>query len=396
MSSLRDYCREIQSHGSEFVCRDLIARDLVREMEESNLPLTEPPSNFDSAFLNDAHPLSYRDEGLRYNSLWRDENIYRLHSAPVPVAEDSSPGLIAGGFFAAGLALTATGFASEVGIPLMLLGAAGCHREADRPSPGQNRVVLPVPSPSTPHNPWNLQQTGNIRLQVDLEGDPQQGSILFIRQIHAIEEDLQAEGPTAHLVKVGLYQFYMLRLLEELHPQDIFLEGLSHDLSHEGVLNNISDDIGRQNMQFAERLFLGDLPDRPSADYLARLASLDAARIYAFRHAEAVLHRVMTPSEKEIVRRELFSDPNIDVVNHPINAQREQWAVREMLEVLHNGEWQRTHPERRIALIYGGTHSFCDDFLRTASSPHVTSVWWRLRDPELRELTRFFPPGCRR
>lgn len=283
----------------------------------------------------------------------------------------------------------------------ILLGGVDSHQSPE-PSSINTSQTSSLSADASHEDPWALQSRGDRTVRVDLAGDPQVGEILFINQMHGM--DIPREGGMAglrsdpelfyNLIRtVGEYQFNILKLLERLRPSDIFVEGLSRDFTQDEIVQDLQTRRPR-DLEMIRTHLMGNLPAQPTTAQVSTLFFRDAAHVYALRHPEVTLRRVMTPQEADqiaLLIREInpfqtllgeaagnvpaeMSESDRDLVFE----RRETWAAREIRALLSHPDWQAEHPQRRVILFYGMRHGFCDNFMEQNFLPRVTRVWWEI------------------
>lgn len=235
---------------------------------------------------------------------------------------------------------------------------------------------------------------GNLRMRVDLEGDPRLGQILFIRQWHISFFPPKEESERQKKLQQAFqYQAEIYSVLEEMEAKHVFVENLGRDFSpsHKEAL---FDFMFANNENLIPRS-TDSRKVREQKNTLL-LAVFGAGTVYGLTHPETFLHRIATRQEgdrfKEIEEQmikkygrnieEWFKEPEFREFAF---TERESWATREVIQFL------RKNPGEKVVLIYGGAHSFCDDFIRADFKPRMVSLWWEL--PNI-PLDRDVPEAC--
>lgn len=191
------------------------------------------------------------------------------------------------------------------------------------------------------------------RLEVD--GDPNVGSVVFIRQIHdrpEINNELR--------IPIGNYQFGIMLYLMSHNATHLFMEGLTEDIPNNPQVEAVN--IGPlANATFHHTLtnqFYIDLTRLMAGDFYA-----------AFYPHDVYQHRTAEPEEEEVV----FS-----IIDSPLSsgtqAEHYTMAVRESLATTQIMRFLRDHPEETAYLIYGSAHEFTDNFASYPYPPRVISV----------------------
>jgi hypothetical protein len=233
--------------------------------------------------------------------------------------------------------------------------------------------------------PGHVYSKGNLKLRLDLDGDPEVGEIMFIRQSHLPDPDLSTESITeSKLMDIGLYQAEIFYLLEDLQPKHLFLEGLPVDFPP-SMHNQLILEVQKGYKDFRGMFVEGESPEERKRKSLILLSMLGAGLTYALNHADVFLHK--THTEEENLWLENQRQKHLEKYRGDSNTQlqdtsfweiilnkRETWVTRELTHFL------RDHPGEKAVLIYGALHNFCDDFIREGLKPYILSVWWELTD----------------
>jgi hypothetical protein len=202
---------------------------------------------------------------------------------------------------------------------------------------------------------------------LDHEGDPRQGTILFLRQIHAEPKDVNNRAPDAEvqkrLVKVGSYHLKVYRALEEIKPKIIFVEdewstGKADDYPKQYMIKQIRD------------LFPAGMPSLPDDTQLGALGYYGSGFVWVCLHPGVIMHRTCT---KEGLQKYDSKAQNERVVQgkpdvHYLFDVREAWAIAELKEYLDS------HPGETVPLIFGAMHEFGPQF--KDFNPTVYSRTW--------------------
>lgn len=205
------------------------------------------------------------------------------------------------------------------------------------------------------------------RIRVDLEGDPEIGTLIFIRQSHL---ELRFKGgrddDTDHLIETLFYQAEIYDLLSELKPKHLFSEGLSRDFppSQREELQQYFNELNKPWQKHLAKF----KDERVKQRFLLTVNGAD--RYYAANTEEDIfLHKVQTQEQSEQHKKIKIDEADMSFWKFIINT-REEWATREIINFF------RDNPGETAVLVFGGAHSFCDDFIRAGFRPHIISVWW--------------------
>lgn len=225
--------------------------------------------------------------------------------------------------------------------------------------------------------------SGDFRGRYDLLGDPQKyGTIFFYRQSYGPMPDMDSNLASLDGYEETLqYQWHILKSLELNRPKHVFVEDLPVDFppgDRAPLMKYIKDGLG----DFKNFFHKYDLPSEREPQYLRLLAAYkQVALIYAYKYPDVYLHRTVEPAETDElhVRLEqlrvrhrgdpaaLRRDPEFQKL---MFALPEAYAVREIMK------FYRQHPGETIALIFGKTNQFCDNFQAIHYLPRIASFWW--------------------
>ncbi|MDL1872490.1 hypothetical protein FBR05_09805 [Deltaproteobacteria bacterium PRO3] len=230
---------------------------------------------------------------------------------------------------------------------------------------------------------YSSSKNPEIRLRIDMAGDPAVGTVYHIRQFHLPPPFLSDENPTLDTYEtIGAYHKEMLGALEGLKQRHIFVEGLAFDIPANIPREQMMDLLRRNFPEAVGYLEKQDPVETRHQKDTILTALIGADFLYAFHHPEVTLHKTLTLSEAEFTLRKVDEIKKRHGGNLRLVAQdpefldlaldrREDWATREMIQFL------KEHPGESLVLVYGGAHRFCDDFVSAGLAPRMISVWWK-------------------
>jgi len=225
--------------------------------------------------------------------------------------------------------------------------------------------------------------SGEFHGRYDLLGDPEKfGEIFFYRQSYGSMPDMDNKLASLDGYESTIeYQWHLLKALESNKPKHVFVEDLPIDFppgDRASLMKYIKDGLG----DFVNFFSKYDLPSQREPKYFQLLAAYkQVALIYAYKHPEVYLHRVVEPAEsRELQVRleqlevrhqgnsaELRKDPEFQRVMFELP---EAYAVREIMK------FYKAHPREPIGLIFGKMDNFCDNFQAIHYLPRIASFWW--------------------
>jgi hypothetical protein len=246
----------------------------------------------------------------------------------------------------------------------------------------------PAQSPTHDLKAGEVSIDGNLSLRLDLDGDPRVGKLLFIRnaRLPPDVEDIKKIS-SASILAVGRYQEEVFKLLNQLKPQHLFVDGLVSDIppgSRDPLKELFSDLLKKIQQHYSEN----DNPQVKEERNLIMLAFLGASYTYAMLHPEIYLHKTETNEEyvefvkkyQELTGMDIQSIEGDENFIRLLKVQSEKWVTQELVE------FYRAHPGESAALIYRAGFNFCDDFVRSGVKPKMYSTWWDL--PEINVSSR--------
>ena len=200
--------------------------------------------------------------------------------------------------------------------------------------------------------------------KVELEGNPNAGEVVFIRQIH----DRPGLPPDVKQL-IGQYQFRILQELTDRKVKDVFAESLYEDIvPGDPRRNDPKGMIGA-----VKKIFPNGVPSEPNPLQLNMLTNVGACSIYAYLNPDVTLHRTYANYAEYMkidaeIKRWSTSPKGMDKAMDIVLNKREELATRELMAFL------KQNPGKKVALVFGVSHEFKDDLLKQASLPVLTSV----------------------
>lgn len=205
--------------------------------------------------------------------------------------------------------------------------------------------------------------TGRVET-TEIVGDPSVGSILYIKQIHPLAEDvINASQPGFNgelkaniktVLTIGEYQYCILLELNRIKPKHLFVEG--HYTLSRGVEKE-------KEKRFAEVVYKffpnGWEKKKPTPEQKRFLYLLQAYRIYLVLSPETKIHK--TESLEQVTAcMEEFRKTELEVNNIRelrTVCEREKYVVNRIKSFL------KEFPKEQVVLIFGAEHVFHDYFL---------------------------------
>ena len=251
------------------------------------------------------------------------------------------------------------------------LGILGCEGEG-----GRKPMVDPPPPPASWKDLPVKAGDGKPYEEVEIQGDPARGQIHYHQMVHlpvAKVKTIHQENPWKFR-ETGLQHWRILKSLEELRPEHLFMEGVypSEDPHQSPKIPTLDK---REEIQQAFSGPLGKEPTDPQIWYLARNT---AGAVYQILHPEvktyptmnAELRRNLMAAVKEMKERGIKPNDNHPDFLGPVKYDRERFVAKGIEEVLKN------QPGAVIALVYGGGHDFSDDLSALEPKPRLTSYFF--------------------
>jgi hypothetical protein len=234
--------------------------------------------------------------------------------------------------------------------PLLTLGMVGCAANASLYHPqAQSECGAEC-------------RDGLIRREtVELEGNPNVGTIIHLRQMHQTLKENETEAR-----EIGRYQYEIYQELLKQDIPDVFVEelGLPPTCSFSDSLEGPLSDQG-----------------------LACFYSMGGAAVYAQARHGVILHHTQTAEERARIYQVVLSSSIQDLM-----ALNESFAPPHVLDFLDQ------HPGTKVALVFGAVHYFADDLIRLIPDPKkrpvLISVCWRV--PEDWAVAPLINPICPR
>ncbi|MFO1464355.1 MAG: hypothetical protein U1F66_11335 [bacterium] len=225
--------------------------------------------------------------------------------------------------------------------------------------------------------------SGEFRGRYDLLGDPDKyGTILFYRQSYGSMPDMDNNLASLDAYEDTLqYQWHILKSLELEKPKHVFVEDLPIDFpagDRAPLMKYIKDGLGDFKHFFSKY----DLPSEREPKYFQLLAAYkQVALIYAYKHPEVHLHRVIEPAESDEMHVQLEQvwvrhQGNPAEVRKDPEFQRLMFTLPEAYAVREIMKFYKEHPGEKIALIFGKMNNFCDNFQAIHYLPRIASFWW--------------------
>lgn len=239
-------------------------------------------------------------------------------------------------------------------------------------SPGELRSFQGISYPST--------LSGQLDTSLDSpEANLQNGAAIFLRQAHVNMTD-GGISPEAMISQWELLYY----LSEVLKPPVLFCESFPQNLSQNEARAWVERNASAHELALLNQLRDSGFPVQPSDELRRLVVRLRPSLVYAYlsRNPSVLLHRVMTPEEGEASERQreamiarcgsLASLDRLTCYRREENFTmhtREAWASREI------SAYHQSHPSVPIAIIFGGMHTFCDDFTHLSIGLKLVSVW---------------------
>ena len=232
------------------------------------------------------------------------------------------------------------------------------------------KTLSPIKTVPKKPDPWNLKSEGNRRVQIEMDGDPKIGTIVFFRQYHRTskkQQDGSIRGPA-----IAKYQAEILKILEEYQIEHVFGESLTKTgkVPLDGSVNGYNIPSIRKQMG------VPPLKD-PTEFQLKIIYTFHAPYTYGIMHPHVTLHATLSPKEQLELQQKLKQALTKDgkARRHffqETNPIREARATQRMIQFL------KKNPGSHIALVYGFGHDFVDDFEKEGFTPRILSVFWHI------------------
>ncbi len=263
--------------------------------------------------------------------------------------------------------------------PLLFGGAlfllpAGCSSSSSRQASESESETEEIP---------NLTPPLELRRETQLEGAPRAGTVLWLGQQHALPEAMEEHMPRdpvqrlAFIEATARNQFAALQTLENEGVTHLFVEGFS-EAEEVAAVRAARGPDGREYRELFRRM-----PRRfEDLNLEQRLALFHygAEQIYLILHDNVHLHGAATPNhhEENVARmQELMArhrrGEDIAAALEAFDESRETYAALRVTEFL------SSHPEERVALIFGSDHDFADNFTAIENPPRLVSYRWEPR-----------------
>jgi len=179
-----------------------------------------------------------------------------------------------------------------------------------------------------------------------LKGNPNVGTVDFIRQAHAVP------GMDVNFAKgISLYQLEILKVLEQKKYKAVFVEGEDFE---DGKPIVLSDD----NQKEIKDSFFNYDASNPSEKQLELLSIFDASSIYRVLNEQAAIYgteNLLLNFKSGLLARHNSTTSHR---NRYLSFAREKYAAKKVRKYLDE------HPGEEVALIFGARHNFRFDFMR--------------------------------
>lgn len=188
----------------------------------------------------------------------------------------------------------------------------------------------------------------------DTPGDPTQGTVYSIGQVHQISEKSGKTASTNYRVVTAIYQ---AKIFNELHNR-----GIKHVFS-EGIDQQDLEEIMTTHNRDAARAHYGENKELTLETFtwqdIDALYEGTGATYYALTHDEVTLHPIPYDRAKmnDVIKSLTAAEPNEQCLGIIyLFTTHEDVVVHEAEKFL------RTHPGETIAIVYGFIHDLQDNF----------------------------------
>jgi hypothetical protein len=220
-------------------------------------------------------------------------------------------------------------------------------------------------------NSYSVPSYSKHRGELLVNGDPQIGTVHFLRQTHTICQETPEQ-----LRALGAEQLEIANLIKEIGTKTVFVEGLYKDLARDTpehkeefceyvkwiLPNYLRERMGEEGcISYFQRLHSESTElGTPSDEFLEFLGATSGPFYVLALNEEMCLKKTVSQAVDEILyrwqRQELYGSETNSKIRLEL---RERIAAREIREYLKHS------PGDEVALLLGATHTFTDGFLKS-------------------------------